>query len=102
MKAVRRLISAAVSLALSSFPTLLMAGVPAGPVEFAAAGFSVSEAGGVAVITVRRIQLDGDPFTVRYSTFDREARAGEDYTASSGTVSFAPYQTNATFSVAIL
>ena len=102
MKAVRHLIAAVLLLTVSSFPALLRAGIPAGPVEFATAGFSVSEAGTVAVITVHRIQLDGDSFTVSYSTFDREARAGEDYVATSGTVSFAPYQTNATFSVAIM
>ena len=79
----------------------VLAGVPAGPVEFATAGFSVSETGGFAVITVHRIQLDGAPFTVSYSTADGDARAGEDYAATTGILTFAPYQTNATFVVAI-
>jgi uncharacterized delta-60 repeat protein len=78
------------------------AGIPAGAVEFATGGFSVGERTGTAVITVRRIQLDGDAFTVRYAAAEGDARAGEDYLATAGTVSFAPYQTNATFTVAIL
>jgi hypothetical protein len=52
------------------------AGIPAGAVEFATGGFSVGERTGTAVITVRRIQLDGDAFTVRYAAAEGDARAG--------------------------
>ena len=76
--------------------------VPAGPVEFSATGFSVSETGLTAVISVRRIQIDGDPFTVSYATSDGTAKAGQDYVAVSGVLQFARYQTNATFAVSIL
>src|SRR6266487_6164611 len=81
----------------SAFPQ-----VPAGPVEFSATGFSISETGVTAVITVRRIQLDGEPFTVSYATSDGSAREGQDYVAASGVLQFARYQTNATFTVSIL
>src|SRR5688572_28956589 len=72
---------------------------PAGGVEFSSGGFSVSEAGGTVTIVVRRLNLDGDAFSVSYSTADESARAGNDYSAATGTLTFAPYQTSATFTI---
>jgi uncharacterized delta-60 repeat protein len=92
----------ALYLAVAGLTYLVSAAIPAGSVEFATAGFSVSEKGGTAVIIVRRDKLDGEPFTVKYATVDGAARDGEDYSATSGTLSFVPWQTNATFTVAIL
>jgi uncharacterized delta-60 repeat protein len=103
MKAVRcRFVPAVLFLTLAGLPKDLTAGISAGPVEFSTGGFSVNETAGTVVISVHRIQLDGDPFTVGYSLFDGDARAGEDYVATSGTLSFASYQTNATFQITIL
>src|ERR1043165_7240736 len=103
MNAVRQFsVPVVLSLILAASTQHLIAGVPAGSVEFSTGGVSVSETGGNAIITVHRIQIDGDAFTVSYSTVDGDARAGQDYAATCGTLSFAPFQTNATFSVPVL
>ena len=43
-----------------------------------------------------------DPVTVAYATADGTATAGEDYTAASGTVTFAPGETEQTIAVTVL
>lgn len=72
-------------------------------VEFTQPVFSVSEAGGQAVITVRRTDPKGEtPVTVNFATSDGTARAGQDYTAVSGTLLFNVGEFNKTFAVPII
>ena len=63
----------------------------------------VEATGALAVFTVRlsRAHPD-DPVTVAYTTEDATATAGEDYTAASGTLTFAKGETTKTVSVTLL
>ena len=70
--------------------------------QFAAAAASANESAGSVTFTVTR---SGDPAvaaSVQYATADGTAVAGSDYTAVSGTLSFAAGQTSRTFAVALL
>jgi phosphatidylethanolamine-binding protein (PEBP) family uncharacterized protein len=69
---------------------------------FSDTAFSVSEAGGAATITVSRTGSTSGTATVDYATADGSAVAGTDYTATSGTLSFADGEASQTFSVPIL
>jgi hypothetical protein len=71
-------------------------------VQFSAPAYSVSENVGVATITATLDSVSGVTATVNFATSDGTATAGSDYTASSGTLTFAPGQTNRTFAVPIL
>ncbi|HEV7659769.1 MAG TPA: Calx-beta domain-containing protein [Allosphingosinicella sp.] len=62
---------------------------------------SVNEAAGTMTFTVTRANAAAGAFTVAYATADGTALAGSDYTATSGTLSFADNQTSATVTVAI-
>lgn len=64
-------------------------------------GYSVEETAGSATITVVRNTTDGS-LSVDFSTANGTANAGLDYTATSGTLTFAPGETSKTFSVPIL
>ena len=71
--------------------------------QFASAHYAVSETGGVATVTVELTW--GDPFDVYlvdYTTSNGTARAGFDFTATRGTLSFEWPETNKTFSISIL
>ena len=74
----------------------------AGTVQFGAAAFSVSETAGSIDITVTRTGGDAGPATVAYSTGDGTATAGEDYTATSGVLTFGFKEVKKTFTVPIL
>ena len=69
---------------------------------------TVQEAAGASLaftVTLDRsasVRPQSGPITVHYTTRDGTAKAGEDYTATSGTVSFAPGQTQKTVNVAVL
>ncbi|HVG34794.1 MAG TPA: FG-GAP-like repeat-containing protein [Pyrinomonadaceae bacterium] len=70
-------------------------------IQFNAAGYTVNENAGSALITVTRA---GDTFsavTINYATSDNTASAGSDYTAAAGTLTFNAGETSKTFSVAI-
>jgi hypothetical protein len=70
--------------------------------RFSNATYPTSEADGSVTITVvREGDLTGTT-TVDYTTVDGDATAGSDYTASSGTLTFAPGQSSATFDIAII
>jgi hypothetical protein len=71
-------------------------------VQFSSANYSVSEAGPAATITLVRSGPVSAPFTVNYATSNGTATAGADYTAKTGTVSFAAGVVSQTFSVPIL
>ena len=62
---------------------------------------SVNEAAGTMTFTVTRANVAAGAFTIDYATADGTALAGSDYTATSGTLSFADNQTSATVTVAI-
>jgi RHS repeat-associated protein/uncharacterized repeat protein (TIGR01451 family) len=72
--------------------------VPAS-VQFAAANFSVAENGGRAVITITRTGGTDGTVTVQYASTDGTARAGTDYTAISGTLTFGPGETSKTITL---
>jgi hypothetical protein len=68
---------------------------------FTQSGYSVSEHGGSAMVTVARSQSAGTG-SVNYSTTDGGAHAGSQYVASAGTLSFASGQSEARFSVPVI
>jgi hypothetical protein len=70
---------------------------------FGAQAYSVQEdaAAGHATITVNRAGATNIPASVNFSTSNGTATAGSDYTAASGTLSFAAGETTRTFDVAI-
>jgi len=78
-------------------PTPLLA-----QVAFSDAAYSVDEAGVAATITVSRTGNISGSATVNYATADVSAVAGVDYTATSGTLSFADGEASQTFSVPVL
>ncbi|MGH2524708.1 MAG: Calx-beta domain-containing protein, partial [Anaerolineales bacterium] len=71
-------------------------------VRFSSSGFSVNEAAGSATVTVTLNTPSSVPAAVQYTTLNGTALAGSDYVATSGTVTFAPGATTATFPVPIL
>lgn len=64
-----------------------------GQIALQSADVSVEEDRGNAVLTVTRAGANGAAATVAYATADGTAKAGKDYTAKSGTVSFAAGET---------
>jgi hypothetical protein len=75
---------------------------PTPSVEFSAATYTAGESAGTATITATLSDQSGFTVTVNYATSNGTATAGADYTAASGTLTFAPGQTSQTFSVPIL
>jgi hypothetical protein len=71
-------------------------------VQFSAASYSAGEKAGTVLITVTRTGDVSRPATVRYSTADGTARAGTNYRATSGILSFAAGQTSKSFTVSLL
>ena len=83
--------------------TILDVPPQAGTLQFSVASYSVNETGGSATITVTRANGSGGAVGVSYATSNGTASAGSDYTATSGTLSWANGDTaNKTFSVPIL
>lgn len=72
-----------------------------GAFQLSSATYTVAENGGSITITVNRTG-GTDPASVQYATSNGSATAGADYTATSGTLTFAAGQTSATFNVPIL
>ncbi|GAB2881247.1 hypothetical protein GCM10027046_06880 [Uliginosibacterium flavum] len=62
---------------------------------------SVNESAGTATFTVSLSAASGQTVSVGYSTSNGSAIAGSDYTAGSGTISFAPGETSKTITIAI-
>src|SRR5262249_34267314 len=73
-----------------------------GTLQFSNATYAVNESGGTATITVTRTGGSDGSVTVHYATSDCTATAGSDYTAVSGTLTFAAGETSKTFTVPIL
>ena len=74
---------------------------PTPSVSFSVSSYTISEAGQVQIITVRLSNAANTAVSVRYATSNGTASAGSDYTATSGTLLFAPGETSKTFSIPI-
>lgn len=75
---------------------------PAGALSLSAPTYSVSESGGSVTISVARTGGSGGVVGVTYATSNGTATAGSDYTATSGTLSWAAGDTgNKTFAIPI-
>ena len=70
-----------------------------GLLQFSAPDFRVDETAGSVTVTVSRTQGNVGVVSVDYALLDGTATAGQDYTASSGTLVFQDQQTTATFVV---
>jgi hypothetical protein len=66
------------------------------------ATYNVNETAGFVTITVVRSNGSDGTVSVQYGTSDGTAHAGTDYTATSGTLTFAPGVTSMTFQVPII
>ena len=85
----------------SEFSAVDAAGA-AGTVQFAPlASFIVLEDIGQVTVTVQRVGGSTGSLSVEYATADGTAIAGQDYTATSGTLNFANGETTKTFQVSI-
>lgn len=73
-----------------------------GSFAFGASSYSAAENAGSVTITVTRSANTNVAASVNYATSNGSATAGSDYTAASGTLSFAAGETSKTFSVALL
>jgi RHS repeat-associated protein len=71
-------------------------------INFSSTSFSASEGAGSVSLTVTLTSASADTITVGYSTSDLSAVAGVDYTATSGTLTFAPGQMSKTVAVPTL
>ncbi|HEX6288526.1 MAG TPA: Calx-beta domain-containing protein, partial [Herpetosiphonaceae bacterium] len=71
-------------------------------ITFSASAYSVGENAAAAALTVRLNAASAQSVTVEYATSDGTATAGSDYTASTGTVTFAPGETSKTVSIPLL
>jgi hypothetical protein len=74
----------------------------AGVIRFDSATYTVNEGSASAVITVVRSGGLSAGVTVQYFSFDGTATSPGDYTRVSGTITFAPGQTTATFTIPIV
>ncbi|HWS99469.1 MAG TPA: Calx-beta domain-containing protein [Pyrinomonadaceae bacterium] len=72
-----------------------------GSLQFAAAAYTVNENAGALTVAVKRIGATAGAVTVAYSTEDRTARAGTDYTATAGTLIFNQGEVSKTFTVPV-
>jgi len=75
---------------------------PAGSLQFSADTYTVDESGPALVATVTRTGGSFGAVTVDYVSSDGTATAGTDYSATSGTLSFADGDLNKTFNVPIV
>lgn len=83
-------------------PTLVFDWTPAIPPTVSVSDVMVSHISGEAVFTVSLSSTYAADVTVDYATADQTATAGVDYTAVSGTLTFAPGETSKTVVVPIL
>jgi glucose/arabinose dehydrogenase len=72
-----------------------------GTLQFGNPTYTVNENGGTATITVTRTNGSDGPVSINYATSNGTATAGSDYTATSGTLTFAAGETSKTFTVPI-
>lgn len=72
------------------------------PIQLDASSYDVSTDDATATLTVRRTGNTAGAVTVQYATSDASAVDGDDYTATSGTLSFAAGETIETIAVPLL
>jgi Calx-beta domain len=72
-----------------------------GQIALQSAEASVEEDAGKAILTVTRQGANSGTATVAYATADGSAKAGKDYTAKSGTVTFGPGETTKRIEIAV-
>jgi hypothetical protein len=75
---------------------------PAGQVRFKTAITNAGETAGTAIVTVSLTGALGAPASVNFGTTNGTATSGSDYTSTSGTLSFAPGETEKTFAVQVI
>jgi beta-glucosidase len=68
-------------------------------VSLGGSGYQLPEKAGTVAVPVRLNRAAADPVTVHYATADGTAEAGKDYEAASGTLTFAPGETEKTVTV---
>jgi subtilisin family serine protease len=73
-----------------------------GELQFSAASYSVGEGTATLSITVSRTNGSNGDVSVDYATSDGSAAAGQDYLATSGTVTFLDGETTQSFAVGII
>ncbi len=74
---------------------------PNGTLNFNASGYGVMENGGSFTVTVSRTGGTTGAVGVTYATSNGTGQSGNEYTATSGTLSFAAGETSKTFTVAV-
>lgn len=74
----------------------------AGKLQFSSQNFSATEDAIIALVTVNRVDGATGVVTVNFATSNGTATAGSDYTASTGTITFAQGETSKTFPVPII
>lgn len=78
------------------------AGGPAGSIQLSGSGYSINENAGTVTITATRTGGSSGAVGISYATSNGTATAGSDYTAASGTLSWADGDTaDKTFTVSI-
>lgn len=77
-------------------------GAAANTLNFSSATATVNENGGAATMTVQLARASSQVVTVAYATSNGTAGANSDYTATSGTLTFAANETSKSFTVPIL
>lgn len=99
----RLLLLAGVLLGAGTFWFVSLARAQGGiTVQFSAANYNVTEGTASCLVTVTLSASPMSQVTVNYSTSDGTAVAPADYTSTSGQLTFAPFQTSASFSVPIV
>ena len=73
-----------------------------GTLQFSNPTYSVNESGVTATVTVTRSGGSAGSVSVNYATSNGSATAGSDYTASTGTLTFADGQASKTFTIPII
>ncbi len=72
-----------------------------GALQLSSAAYTINENQGTATITVNRVSGSDGAVTVNYATSNGSATAGSDYTAATGTLTFAAGEISKTFTIAI-
>jgi len=77
-------------------------GMQFGELAFESPSYTVNENGGSLQVVVKRSNGDAGEVSVAYTTADKEATAGTDYTAVSGTLIFGDMETSKTIVIPVL
>lgn len=86
----------------SEFSPCLTVSPPPGEVKLSSAAYGASESNANVAIIVSRINGSSGTITVNYATSNGTAAAGEDYSATSGTLTFAGGETAKLLSIPVL